>query len=209
MTENVYYIKYLKYKMKYLKEKEMQIGGGETDKSIFFFSKSKDYPQLSNFFPCSFTDPHEIKDGKLIEFNCNEQYFMYHKAKMFDTTVMDTILEEKDPRIIQTLGGKDSIKMTPENIKTWNIERLNIMSRGLALKFSQNEVLKQKLLATGGKKLYEANPFDDYWGIKMNEQTAMAVEKEDEQVNFPGNMLGILLMKLRDEFKKNRNYTIE
>lgn len=43
MNENVYYIKYLKYKMKYLKEKEMQIGGGETEKSIFFFSKSEDY----------------------------------------------------------------------------------------------------------------------------------------------------------------------
>ncbi len=87
------------------------------------------------------------------------------------------------------------------------------MSRGLALKFSQNEALKNKLLATGKKALYEANPYDDYWGIKMNEEDAMAAtntaEKEMQPVTFPGkNKLGILLMELRMVFGQNSNYTV-
>jgi ribA/ribD-fused uncharacterized protein len=219
MNENFYYIKYLKYKMKYLKEKEMQFGGGETAGSIFFFSTSKDFNFLSNFYECNFTDPLEIKDGKLIEFNCNEQYFMYQKAKTCNSTVevKNQILAEKVPRKVQKLGVKGGIIiMSKQNGEDWEKIKEDVMRRGLALKFSQsqNKELKDKLIRTGKKTLYEANPHDDYWGIYMNEDdamaAAMAAEKEDKQVEFTGkNRLGILLMELRDEFRKNYNYTVE
>ena len=207
MNEKFYYIKYLKYKMKYLKEKEMQLGGGETDKSIFFFSKSKDYSEFSNFFLCSFTDTHEIKDGKLIVFNCNEQYFMYHKAKKFNPEVIPDILRQKIPREIQKLGGKTRITNFVD--ADWNAVKLQIMRRGLALKFSQNEELKKKLLETGGKNLYEANEHDDYWGIGLGEEVAIVMENANPEVVFRGNELGKLLMEVRDLFQKNPDLIVK
>ena len=44
------------------------------------------------------------------------------------------------------------------NDDVWNNERYEIMKNGLRLKFSQNLDLKQSLLATGNKNLYEASP---------------------------------------------------
>lgn len=208
MNENVYYIKYLKYKMKYLKEKEMQIGGGETEKSIFFFSKSVYYRFLSNFFPCKFTDPLEKDEhGKLIVFNCNEQYFMYHKAKKFDPEKISAILKETVPREIQKLGGRKSIRNFVE--ADWNTVKLEIMKRGLELKFSQNKVLKKLLIATGTKTLYEANENDPEWGIGLDEVAAMAKETAEPLVVFPGNALGKLLMDVRKEFIENPNFTVK
>jgi hypothetical protein len=39
MNKNDYYLKYLKYKMKYLREKEMQIGGEQYDMTIHYGTK--------------------------------------------------------------------------------------------------------------------------------------------------------------------------
>ena len=45
---------------------------------------------------------------------------------------------------------------------------MKIMKNGLILKFSQNPVLKQSLLATGNKNLYEASPYDKIWRTWYN-----------------------------------------
>jgi len=220
MNENIYYIKYLKYKMKYLKEKEMQLGGfkyGETDKSIFFLSTSPDFNFLSNFYLCNFNDPKEKKqDGSQIQFNCNEQYFMYQKAKTCNSNeeVKNYILTQTDPKEIRKAGGPPIkggvINMSAANAEKWEKVKLGVMRRGLALKFSQsqNKQLKDNLLATGGKNLYEANKYDTYWGIGFDVEIAMAKEKEEPSFKFPGNNLGKLLMELRAVFRTNYNYTV-
>lgn len=58
------------------------------------------------------------------------------------------------------------------------------MMQGLRAKFSQNEDILQKLLATGDRVLREHTGADKYWGDGGVKNTGK-------------NRLGVLLMKLR------------
>ena len=61
-------------------------------------------------------------------------------------------------------------------------------------KFDYNNKLKEKLLDTGNKELYEGNTWGDkYWGV---------VKEGNELVG--KNHLGKLLMKLSEEYNKNK-----
>jgi ribA/ribD-fused uncharacterized protein len=192
-------------KKRVVKKGGMRGGDGETDKSIFFISSSKDYDFLSNFYPCEFIDDDEFNNTKQqIVFKNMEQYFMYRKAKMFDKTMIKEILTETNPRIIQGYGKK----VKNYNDEEWNKHKIDIMYRGLELKFGQNPEILDKLLKTENKRLYEANKFDRYWGIGCDVETGMNVESNSNSVLdengtpvvFGANMLGKLLMKLRDSF---------
>ena len=65
------------------------------------------------------------------------------------------------------------------------------MRIALKEKFTQHPKLGERLVKTGNKKLIEDSSKDDYWGGAI-----------------PGskNMLGILLMELRDELKINEDF---
>lgn len=57
-------------------------------------------------------------------------------------------------------------------------------------KFSENETLKNMLLATGDAELKEGNTWNDtFWGI-------------DQKTGSGENHLGKILMKIRDEFSE-------
>jgi len=129
----------------------------ETTDAIYFYGHKNDLGFLSNFYPCKFIDENKIK------FSCSEQYFMYNKAKLFDSNniqLLNEILTETDPAKIKKLGRK--VKNYDETI--WSKERYQIMKNGIKMKFTQNLILKNKLLSTGTKKLYEASQFDNVWG---------------------------------------------
>ena len=100
-----------------------------------------------------------------------------------------------------------------------------IMLDGLRLKF-KNDPLRQQLLDTGSKMLFEANESDFDWGIGYTVDQAVAKEAGAEQsIDFifdklylnPNNSekiknhLGRLLMKVRDELlgKYDTNYGID
>ena len=70
----------------------------------------------------------------------------------------------------------------------WQAIKVDRMRDVLRAKFNQHEDLKQKLLDTGDAILVEDSKTDRFWGIgkKMNGK----------------NMLGELLMKIRDELKR-------
>ena len=50
----------------------------ETETEIYFYGLKNDFGYMSNFYKTNFID----KDG--IKYHCSEQYFMYHKCKIFD-----------------------------------------------------------------------------------------------------------------------------
>ncbi len=166
---------------------------------------------MSNFYPCEFTDDNEFnKSGNQFIFQNVEQYFMYKKAKMFDErAIIPSILSETNPKTIQQLGR--TIKKFDD--KVWNEYKLDIMYRGLQLKFGQNKEILDKLLKTKNKTLYEANKHDRYWGIGCDVERGMNVESNSNSVLdkygtpvvFGDNMLGILLMKLRNSFLTSNN----
>lgn len=147
---------------------------------------------LSQWYKSTMTDGNQV-------YNCCEQYMMYHKACLFmDFETAKKILEAKNPSEQKELGRK--VKNFKENI--WNDFKSNVVFQGNYLKFSQNEELKNKLIATEPYILVEANKYDRIWGIGKfaDEPTLMNTEEWGE------NLLGKALMKVRQDIINGEFY---
>ncbi len=74
-----------------------------------------------------------------------------------------------------------------------------IVYEGALAKFSQNEVLKKKLLATQDAILAECALQDKIWGIgcSMKDEKRLDIKEWNGQ-----NLLGFTLMKVREEIRK-------
>lgn len=69
-------------------------------KPIFFFREQAETGFLCQWYPCGFRDEDE-------DFNCAEQYMMWHKAKAFgDEEAQRAILAAKNPQKQKVLGQK-------------------------------------------------------------------------------------------------------
>lgn len=92
------------------------------------------------------------------------------------------------PKQSKQLGRK--VPLRPD----WNTVRLQIMYEVCYAKFTQDEDLRKKLLATGDEYLQEGTWWDSYWGrIWDNEKKAWVGE----------NNLGKTLMKLREDLRND------
>ncbi len=162
----------------------------ETDSEIYFYSHTKgNHIYMSNFYPSDFID----KDG--IAYNCSEQYFIYHKAKLFEPNSIqlhNKILNEKNPSKIKALGR--SVKNFDNEI--WNQSKYQIMLNGLRLKFGQNKSIANKLIQTNNKMLFEASPHDKIWGIGFSAKNVIKIDK----TLFGTNLLGKALVQIRSEY---------
>lgn len=140
---------------------------------------------FSNFYPCNF----EING---INFNTSEQYYMYQKAKIFgDEEVANLILEATPPLVQKHLGRK--VHGYQEDI--WSEVRYKHMYDACYAKFSQNGFLRSKLLKTVGTNLVEASPYDQIWGIGLQETDPLSWDEN----NWQGlNLLGKVLDEVRD-----------
>lgn len=162
----------------------------ETDSDIYFYGQNNVYGFMSNFYRCKFVD----NDG--IVYNCTEQYFMYKKCMIFEPDNLElknSILTETLPSKIKAYGRK----VKNYNEVTWNSIREQVMYDANKLKYTQNNNLKDKLLQTGNKNLYEASKSDKIWGIGYSSIDAQNIDKK----YYGQNLLGKILMKLRDELK--------
>jgi ribA/ribD-fused uncharacterized protein len=183
----------------------------ETEDSIYFYGIKNDYAYMSNFYQSTF---YENK----IKYNCSEQYFMYYKCLTFDTTnneLLEKILNESSPTKIKKLGRS----VNNYNEEIWSNKRYEIMVNALRLKFSQNDNIKDKLLKTENKNLYEASQFDRIWGIGYSAKNAIKMnlskhcgdkelfsgvsteENTKDKSKFGNNLLGKALMEIRNELK--------
>jgi len=158
---------------------------------LFFFRPSGYDGYLSNFYPSVFSI------DKIV-FTCSEQAFMYHKCKYFDEnndTLLSEILHETNPNKIKKLGRSvrnfDDVK--------WNQVKYDVMLKCVRNKFIQNHNIKEKLLETHPKQLYEASPWDKIWGIGYDKETA--IRKNPNR--YGQNLVGKVLMEIRDEHAKN------
>ena len=96
---------------------------------------------------------------------CAEQYMMAEKARvMGDQKTRELIMAETGhPKKYRALGRK----VKPWDEAKWKESRTEIVYRASQMKFSQNEKLKQTLLATKDSVIAEASPFDRIWGIGL------------------------------------------
>jgi len=157
----------------------------------FFWGEKNTDGFMSNFYPCVFSENNYT-------YNCSEQYFMKKKQELFDPTneqLANAIMNTTDPKEIKKYGR--AVKNYNESV--WNTHRITVMFNANKLKFSSNSHLREQLIATGNKILVEASPYDNIWGIGLAKKDAITLLP----TKWPGqNLLGKVLMKVRDEFTK-------
>ena len=138
----------------------------------------------SQWYPSNF-----VIDG--VEYNCAEQYMMAKKALCFqDYDSLAKIMNSTNPAE-QKAVGRLVKNFKPE---LWaNVSRKIVFDANYA-KFTQNQILKDQLLATGSKELVEASPTDRIWGIGLAESNPLAWNKETWNGT---NWLGEEIMNVR------------
>ena len=158
---------------------------------LFFFHETGLNGFLSNWYPAAFT-----VNG--VTYRDTEQYFMAAKAVCFgDEKRYEQIMAATDPGEYKRLGRL--VKNFDPAV--WDARRYEIMKTANREKYRQNPALLDALLSTGDAVLAEASPFDTIWGVGIGAGKAYDIDP----AAFPGrNLLGKLLMELREEFHAAR-----
>ncbi len=85
------------------------------------------------------------------------------------------------------------------NEERWNAEKVGIMQRGIKAKLMQHPDIRKKLLATGDRRIAEANPRSKFWGIGTSYNTSKATDP----ARWPGkNNLGQIYEDMRRQLKE-------
>merc|ERR1712062_224329 len=153
-------------------------------KTINFYRQNDLYGELSNFYPSEFID------NKNRKWKTSEHYFQAMKFEAHPEH-FEAIKNTSTPGQSAEQGRSRHRPLRAD----WEEVKDGIMMDALRYKFRQNESLKNLLMSTGGKKLVEHTKNDRYWG--------------DGGDGSGKNMLGILLMELREEFKKPMSASIK
>ncbi|MEO1260839.1 MAG: NADAR family protein [Bacteroidota bacterium] len=132
-----------------------------------------------------------------IVYKTAEHWMMAEKAKLFnDTDMFEKIIFTNSPKSAKSYGRK--VKNFDDT--TWKKNRYQIVREGNLHKFSQHENLKNFLLSTGSSVLVEASPYDKIWGIGLGQNTKGI---EDPHTWKGLNLLGFVLMEVRDKLREN------
>jgi ribA/ribD-fused uncharacterized protein len=144
----------------------------------FYRANEKPYGAFSNLF----RRPMEF-EGRM--YPTAEHAYQAGKARKDE--VRDWILSAPTPSLVAMAAhGLYTWDIVPE----WSRTKFDRMREVLKAKFSQHEDLKKLLLSTGNARLVEAGRTDN------------AVNRTWGEVNGKGqNMLGVLLMEVRDEIR--------
>ena len=128
-----------------------------------------------------------------VKFNTCEQYMMYKKAMLFnDTATAQAIMANSNPREQKMLGRQ--VKNFDDDV--WMKYAYNFVVEGNRAKFAQNVEFSNQLVATKGKLIVEASPYDRRWGIGMEEGD----EGIEDPANWQGeNLLGKAVTQVRIE----------
>ena len=146
-------------------------------KPIYFYSKTTEWSELSNFYPQGFEE-----SG--VYWSSVEHYFQAQKFIGSEMTeYRERIRAAGSPQHAKSLGRTRKHPIRPD----WDDIRDEIMLHALRQKFGHPR-LREVLLATKNRVLVENSPFDTYWGIGRNGNGK--------------NRLGVLLMQVRCEIRK-------
>lgn len=124
-----------------------------------------------------------------------EQYMMAEKARFFgDKEIEIKIMESRNPREIKRLGRE----VRNFDKQKWDSVARDVVYRGNHAKFFQNPDLYEHLMDTGEATLVEASPYDEIWGIGLNEYDPLTQSRETWRGT---NWLGEVLTKVRNDLR--------
>jgi ribA/ribD-fused uncharacterized protein len=147
--------------------------------SIKFYRTNEEHGFLSNFWS---KNPFFFEDHMVQHSEALYQALKVHRA---DPTLALKILTTKLPGTAAKLGREAACMR-----EDWDLVKDDAMRLTIMVKFSEDEELLDKLVATKGRELIEDSPIDWYWGIGKD--------------GTGKNVLGILLMEFRDWYIKAR-----
>lgn len=145
-------------------------------KVINFYGRSMPYFEFSNFYRA----PIDV-DGSI--WKTSEHYFQAMKFDGHPEHVR--AVKEANTPMVAARTGRDTNR--PRRSE-WDEVRDDVMYKALYAKFTQHDNLKELLLNTGDATIVEHTVNDSYWG--------------DGGDGSGKNMLGVLLMKLREALRK-------
>ena len=166
-----------------IKFDHLQISGREVP-AVYFHKPEEPSGFLCNWYP----SPFDLEGG---HFSSVEQYLMWKKCLTFgDEAMAEAVLQTNDPADQQSLARKASGYVDA----VWAGMRQLVILPALYAKFSQNEELKKKLLATQDAYLVECAGYDRIWscGVRLNDEKRMDAGHWKGQ-----NILGFALMDVR------------
>lgn len=146
-------------------------------KIIYFYNTNKEYGCFSNFYVA----PFELKG---LKWRTSEHYF---QAMKFEGTEHFLELNKIEKPMDVARMGRDRTRPLRAD---WEAVKNDIMYEALVCKFESHEELMNILVSTGDAVIVEHTKNDSYWG--------------DGGDGSGKNMLGKLLMKLRNEKMKSK-----
>ena len=150
--------------------------------TIEFYRVNDPYGFMSNFAPYPFD-----LDGRT--WPTSEHYFQ--AMKFLDSHLQEHIRSIESPMDAALEGRNRAYPLRSD----WEEVKNDIMYQAVKAKFQQNPSILHELLATGQAELIEHTKNDAYWA--------------DNGDGTGKNMLGILLMQVRDEFNPTKNEPIK
>lgn len=165
-----------------VKEKAAARMSSSEDEIRFYRANEKPYGVFSNLYRCKI-----VFEGE--EFATSEHAYQAGKARK--EAVREWILSAPSPGLVAMAAhGLYTWDIAPD----WSKVKFDRMRGVLYAKFTQYPELKEILLATGNARLVESATVDN------------AVNRLWGEVNGKGkNMLGVLLMELRDKLRAEMN----
>lgn len=145
-------------------------------REIRFYRATGEYGYMSNLYLSEI-----VFEGKT--FRSSEDAYQYGKPRAL--AVAAWLISAPNPRLV-ALAAHALLRydVRPD----WNAIKVPRMQEVLRAKFTQYPDLAGKLIATGDATLIEESNIDAFWGIGKRGNGK--------------NMLGVLLMELREELKK-------
>jgi len=143
-------------------------------KQIIFRKLKEPFGEFSNFYPITITI-----DGR--DYKSTEHYY---QSKKYEGTEWEEYIRNQDkPGGAAHEGRRDDLPLRSD----WNEVKLLVMRRALVAKFKKIDRMRNLLLSTGNAEIVEYSKTDYFWG------------RNEDGAGY--NMLGKLLMELREEIK--------
>lgn len=125
---------------------------------------------------------------------------MHRKALLFAGLDHPITLQIQKGRKLHPRAIRDLGRQIPNfSDEVWQQNRYGIVLEGNYLKFSQDDELKEKLLATENRELVEASPRDRIWGVGFEARYA-----SDNRREWGLNLLGKVLMETRERLVREK-----